>query len=200
MISLDEAQRILGPYHGDLLDCTMNGWNVFISQIAPNYPPFEKRTRRNLVNNLIMHEVTKCFFEVPGTHISTFHGRSVLQIGPLVVRFKKVDEDLRTSNFPTPTALLFDGQAPLPGIPRGDRVTVGYLLNEFETSILGVFVILAKSDSVLWSYELSVAMDLVELFPRGTDRPISEAMEPTTRVKPRKTNLRLVKPEMYPRK
>ena len=123
-----------------------------------------------------------------------------MQIGPLVVRFKKVDEDLRTSNFPTPTALLFDSQAPLPGIPLGDRVTVGYLLNEFETSILGVFVILAKSDRVLWSYELAAAVDLVELFPRGTDKPISEPIESKIRVKPRKTNLRLVKPEIHPRK
>ena len=52
----------------------------------------------------------------------------------IVVRFKKMDEDGRSRNYPTKQAKAFDAQLELPGLPpKPLRLTVGYLLDKTGT-------------------------------------------------------------------
>lgn len=55
----------------------------------------------------------------------------------VVVRFKKMDEDGRTRNYPTTQAVDFDRQKELPGLPVPPvRVTAGYVLDATGTGFL----------------------------------------------------------------
>jgi hypothetical protein len=69
----------------------------------------------------------------------------------IVVRFKKMDEDGRSRNYPTKQAQDFDAQLELPGLPpKPVRLTVGYLLD--ETGIEFVRCQIARPDGreTLW--------------------------------------------------
>jgi hypothetical protein len=65
-------------------------------------------------------------------------GLKVWLIGTVaVLRFKKMDEDGRTRNYPTKQAKTFDRQLPLPGLPApAVRLTAGYWLDETQTQFI----------------------------------------------------------------
>ena len=68
-----------------------------------------------------------------------------------VVRFKKMDEDGVTRNYPTLQARAFDLNRELDGVPpKPIRVTVGYLLDPTGTSIKRVQVARPNGRSVDW--------------------------------------------------
>lgn len=55
----------------------------------------------------------------------------LFEAADVVVRFKKMDEDGRTANYPTPQAIKFDKQLELPGSPFPPiRITAGYTLDK----------------------------------------------------------------------
>lgn len=58
----------------------------------------------------------------------------VFEDADAVVRFKKMDEDGLTRNYPTEQAKDFDRGLPLPGLPMPPvRLTAGYLLDATST-------------------------------------------------------------------
>jgi hypothetical protein len=68
-----------------------------------------------------------------------------------VMRFKKMDEDGTTRNYPTKQAKAFDYMQELPGIPRlPTRITVGYVLDATETQILRVQLARPNGRRVDW--------------------------------------------------
>ena len=69
--------------------------------------------------------------EVRGLKVWIIGGSAV------VLRFKKMDEDGRTRNYPTKQAKNFDRQLPLPGLPQpAIRLTAGYWLDETQTEFI----------------------------------------------------------------
>ena len=73
-----------------------------------------------------------------------------------LVNFKKLDEQLLSSNYPTFTAQGFQSGEDLPGIPSGlTRVTVGYIPRADFTSINGIYAVkYDTSNSVEWDVDL----------------------------------------------
>jgi hypothetical protein len=54
-----------------------------------------------------------------------------------IIRFKKMDEDGRTRNYPTKQAVKFDKGDPLPGLPEpATRLSIGYLLDLTQTQFV----------------------------------------------------------------
>jgi hypothetical protein len=73
-----------------------------------------------------------------GITMKEIRGLKVWLIGSAaVLRFKKMDEDGRTRNYPTKQAKNFDRQLPLPGLPApAIRLTAGYVLDETQTQFI----------------------------------------------------------------
>lgn len=58
-----------------------------------------------------------------------------------VLRFKKLDEDGRSRNYPTPQQKKFDRGVALPGLPpEAARISAGYVLNKAATDIDWIMV------------------------------------------------------------
>lgn len=75
----------------------------------------------------------------------------LLERASVVVRFKKMDEDGRTRNYPTKQALDFDKQLDLPGIPQKPvRLTAGYLLDASGTELVRSQISRPEGRGVLW--------------------------------------------------
>ena len=69
----------------------------------------------------------------------------------IVVRFKKMDEDGRSRNYPTKQAKAFDAQLELPGLPpKPLRLTVGYLLDDTDTQFVRTQIARPDGREALW--------------------------------------------------
>lgn len=88
----------------------------------------------------------------PGVIFKTIRGLKVWIIGEkATIRFKKMDEDGRTRNYPTKQARDFDRQLPLPGIPYPPlNLVVGYLPNALGTDVERVQVARPAGKAVDW--------------------------------------------------
>lgn len=83
--------------------------------------------------------------EVRGLKLWLFEHASI------VVRFKKMDEDGRSRNYPTKQAKAFDAQLELPGLPpKPLRLTVGYWLDKTGTQFIRTQVARPDGRDVLW--------------------------------------------------
>jgi hypothetical protein len=72
-----------------------------------------------------------------------------------LVRFKKVDCELRTSNYPTARAKALDGQLVLEDVSELPIITVGYETDPVWSKLQSVTVFLAIDKEPRWHYELT---------------------------------------------
>lgn len=154
MPTIDDIRRTLEPFHDELHGCVAAAWRRWKDDFAPRLQLPYLRCRANVIYDLMIEEARKRFSGSPEVTIIEDAQRALLGIGDLVLRFKKVDDQLHTRNYPTQGALQFDGQLRLPGIPRGTRVTVGYRIDELQQKLSAVFVILAVGRRVQGAYEI----------------------------------------------
>jgi len=74
----------------------------------------------------------------------------------VLVRLKKADMTLRTSNYPTPTAELFDDhKADLFGYTGLQRVEAVYIPNRFDTDIIWTGIVAHDGNADLWHFEFA---------------------------------------------
>lgn len=84
-------------------------------------------------------------WEIRGLKVWLFENASV------VVRFKKMDEDGRSRNYPTKQAKAFDAQLELPGLPpKPLRLTVGYLLDATGIGFIRSQIARPDGRTALW--------------------------------------------------
>ena len=110
------------------------------------------------MQDIIARELRTRLGSTPGVRIpDPSKDRFWLYLVPygLMVRVKKLKGDFTISNYPTDTAQAFNGQAALPGVPDGPRLTLGYRLTPGNEQFLGTFVALIKGYYVMWKYELA---------------------------------------------
>lgn len=83
--------------------------------------------------------------DIRGLKVWLFESASV------VARFKKMDEDGRSRNYPTKQARDFDRQMELPGLPSKPlRLTVGYLLDNTATEFVRCQIARPDGRNALW--------------------------------------------------
>ncbi len=82
-----------------------------------------------------------------------------------LVRFKKMDEDGNTRNYPTEQAISFDAQEPLPDLPLAAvRLSVGYVPDATATAIEQVVLAKPNGRFAEWAAAINPAAA-----PRWTD-------------------------------
>lgn len=83
--------------------------------------------------------------DIRGLKLWLFESASV------VVRFKKMDEDGRSRNYPTKQAQDFDAQLELPSLPpKPVRLTAGYLLDQTGTEFVRCQIARPDGREALW--------------------------------------------------
>jgi len=187
-IRKDDAQGRLGPYHDGLRACVVAAWDHWLRTMG-EFPGASRRGRRTILHEYIVAEVRTRYGDVPGVKIRELKsGRFLIVVEGLVLLFKHVDSALRPSNYPTKTAIAFNQQMPLPEVPRGSRLIIGYQLNEFETALSGIHVIMMLDTTVNWSYELGKeGGEVLDMF-----RPDGRPKEPRVRQKQQPKRLKKI--------
>lgn len=140
ILSPSAVQRRLKSFESKLAAAVRRAWQRYVLTIAPAFKHAPPNTMRaNAVQALIIEEVTEAF----PNRVFRAKGRSFLWIAEdLIVQFKKLDRRGRTRNYPTQTALRFNAQLDIPGIPSATRATIGYQLDKLGTRIVALSVVL----------------------------------------------------------
>ncbi|WAC20912.1 hypothetical protein OVA24_05890 [Luteolibacter sp. SL250] len=69
--------------------------------------------------------------------------------------FKKLDEKLKSRNYPTQASRRFNAQEPLRGIPAAlPRVEIGYVPDPAGAAINGIFAVYRSGNIIEWSHDL----------------------------------------------
>ena len=171
IISEEQGRAAIEPMHDDLYTCVNGAWEHWKKKFEPELVHFDARTRASIIHDLIVGEVKTRLGDHSEVQIRKARGRWLLCFAEhsMVVHFKKLDREFRTSNARTETAFKFSHQLPLPGVPEGVRLTVGYRLNAVATELLGVWVVLAVGRKVEWKYEMPAPQTaIVEQLPLGS--------------------------------
>jgi hypothetical protein len=113
---------------------------------------------RSAANCIYDHMVAECerrFIGRSDVRLLDIRGLKLWLIGEdrhhTVLRWKKMDEDGRSRNYPTKQAQDFDRQQQLPGLPALPvRIAVGYLLDPSGTSVRRVQVARPNGMRVDW--------------------------------------------------
>ena len=72
----------------------------------------------------------------------------------MVVRFKKVDLKLRTSNYRTRTNLLWEGQQPMFAVPNMERLNFCYQLDLTGLRVQRAFITLPRYNVTEWVWQV----------------------------------------------
>ncbi len=92
------------------------------------------------------------------------------------LRFKHLDRNLMSMNYPTKRARDWNRQLRLPGLPPWDRLEFGYRMDITGTAIQDAFILLRKGGVFLWIWQ--VMGDRIDTFPVQRQLSVSGAEEP----------------------
>src|ERR1044071_1383275 len=135
--------------------------------LSTTYTP--PRTRASIIRDHIVSHAREAFDSVRNVVvIDKRNGLFCLEVkGLVVVRFKKLNNQMRTSNIPTQQALAFEKQMSLPEIPHdATHINAGYLPDKLWTNLKGIFVAAPNGKKIDWFVEIGdngAVMPVLEL-------------------------------------
>jgi hypothetical protein len=136
--------------------------NSMVSALAISATWRRKGTRRALFWEFAVDKFIELTQGDPGLHVQEHYDTvSFIFDQEVLVRFKKADMGLHSSNYPTPTADLFHEHATdLFGFRGLQRVEAVYVPNQFDTGILWTGVVAREGNRELWHLELTAPISV----------------------------------------
>lgn len=157
LLSEEKARQILRPYNDRLLWAVSEGVSDFLRfKLSPDLTVgITPRTEASYANDKIIGRVREVFEGDFTVSVGKLYGLPMLNIrGKVVIRFKKLDRNCRSSNFDTTQQRLIRNGQPLPGLEDESRLIVGYRLDSLGIALSDVLVTCPKGRDVAWYYTL----------------------------------------------
>ena len=155
-ITLPKAQSLLNPHWVPAfvraLRNSLHVWNTTLSQ---SQLVLSKSTRASIINDYWYYFTNQQLGGKAGISVQEERYQRFLVIDDqLIVRFKLVDRNLRSKNYPTPASKDWNNQLPLQGIPSLSRCELGYRLTLTGTAIEDAFLLLRSGEKLLWVWQV----------------------------------------------
>lgn len=150
------VQELLRQHSATLVRCAREAVELWENQVAPLLPLPLGRTRAAFISNAFYNSALAAFSQVTGVLTVEDNERLLLVFGGVfVMRFKLVDGELRTRNYPTFTSTEMDAQREIDiaGVGHLPRVVFGYRMGGVPTRLLDLWVFHAIEQNVLWHYD-----------------------------------------------
>lgn len=152
------VRRVLNKNGRDTLirRAVSDAWTTFLDRYPERAWWRRKSTRAALVWEHSIENAIRALESDPGVKPVPHDDTVSFVFDQLVlVRFKKADLELRSSNVPTMLASLFHvHQAEIPGLEDLQRVEAAYVLNQFQTQIDWIGIVARERKKSLWNFEL----------------------------------------------
>jgi len=136
VISVDEARGLLDPHIPTLKKCVDAGLDDFNVKHGSDRHYLSPHSRAMIIRDLIIFHVRKAFDGKEGVSIMERGRLFLLNIGgEILLRFKKMNEQMLASNVPTKQAMDFSRQQlSFEGfLPAVTNMNVGYIPNDVWT-------------------------------------------------------------------
>ena len=152
------VQQVLAEHErGDKIRRAFEFANFTVNALAASPTWRRKGTRRAIFWELAVEKLIEHTQDDPGLFVDEHHDTiSFIFDDAILVRLKKADMGLHSSNYPTPLAQLFhEHEADLFGFTGLQRVEAVYIPNRFETDIIWSGIIARDGHVPLWHFELA---------------------------------------------
>jgi len=157
LIEESEAIARLQAHLPAVRDIVVGGWNDYIT----GYPD-EKRvihtptTRANIIHDHQVERASRYCQLAHGARLEDLSRMKVLVLeDAFAIRFKKLDDVMRSANQPTLQVADFRAQAQLPGLPETYNLEAGYVLRQFDEGIAGTYLVCPNGPQFYWAAELT---------------------------------------------
>jgi hypothetical protein len=184
MLTKAEAQAVMTPYESRIEGAIRAAWRVY-REYAPDVRlAASPRTQSSHIRDLILIYIRREFDGDPNVKFIKVRGMEVMCIeGKVVVRFKKMDKNKRSSNVPTEQAKAFlgIGQGVLEGLPlEATKLQAGYHMNKLRTGYTDIWITCQQGYQVsfFWALEGPAITDIA---PEAMETP--STAETATRVR-----------------
>jgi hypothetical protein len=157
------VQQVLAEHdRGEKMREAIEYADVTVRALAISATWRRKGTRRALFWEFAVDKFIELTQGDPGLHVQEHHDTvSFIFDDEILVRFKKADMGLHSSNYPTPTAELFhEHHADLFGFTGLQRVEAVYVPNQFDTGIIWTGVVARDGHRELWHLELTAPVSV----------------------------------------
>ena len=180
VISAEEATELLLPYIPLLTAAADAAWEEWLAQPATVRARSASRTRANFIYDAFVEAVIERLSGRRGVQLLTSRGLFQIAVRGkrnrhVLLRFKKLNANLRGSNVSTRQQQLLAIQADLPGLPPATKVVMGYTLEPTGTSVTGLWLTCPFGRENYWT--VPVVKGLVTR--RGNIIPLPVAAAPT---------------------
>lgn len=156
LISEQEAVNNLYPHISAIREIVVGGWNDYIEKYPEEVRVLHcPTTRAGIVHDHQIHRASIYAQKASGVTLCDLTRLKMLIIdGKFAIRFKKLDNDLRSANLKTKQIREFRSQEQLCGLPQTHNLEAGYLLSELETEIQNVFLVCPNKGGLYWAAKL----------------------------------------------
>ncbi|MDF2437775.1 MAG: hypothetical protein K0Q95_2151 [Bacteroidota bacterium] len=174
IITQEEAKTLLLPYAQKFYEAIVEGFNDYITNDSAQAHIHDRTTKANLIRSYILARVKKIVADDPSLRMQTRKKMLVVVIGDrLKIRFKKLDENFKSTNIKTKQVTAFrnhslvldDGTSAL-------YLDAGWRLNEYFTEITDVSFVCPNGDRNKWKItaeDLEINKPQIEIFETEED-------------------------------
>ncbi len=150
------VKSTLKSYVQSISDAIKESWQKYLDIEPDKRYPWDSKTRANVVNNYICHEIRHRFDNISGVSINDHCGFLVLNFcDTVLLRFKMLDKNRRAGNIQTKQQNDYDRLSELPHLPpKAIRVVAGYQLDQMETQIKDILITRPICGKILWYYPI----------------------------------------------
>lgn len=151
-MAIEEDIQLIAHLLDDIEQITRLGHAKYRSYPADVLVEHSPRAAATCTYDHMVAEADKRWSDQDGIIPDEIKGLKFWIIGTTaVLRFKKMDEDGRSRNYPTKQAKAFDHQTWLPGFPDpAIRLTAGYLLDETQTQFIRAQIARPRGKQIEW--------------------------------------------------
>jgi hypothetical protein len=150
------VREFLDPHIKDLTWCVREAYRKWEDHGSLSFQEPLNRARAAYVSCGFYNEAKGLFAERPGVLAIEECERLLLVFGDqFVLRFKLLDADLRTRNYPTEASKRMDAQRQIsiPAVGKLPRVILGYRMGGQPETLLDLRVVFAVNNEPLWHYD-----------------------------------------------
>lgn len=162
VLAQSRADRLLRKDYRILSRVITEAWGDYQAYPFDVQAAHTPRTRASAVHDHMVLRAREAFRSVPHAQCMDYGTLfMVLLYGRIAMRFKKLDDEFRSSNIPTQQSLDFVRQeSDLPGIKSMTNLQAGYRLNRLQTGLEGVYVACPRGSDNHWITELPIESGL----------------------------------------
>ena len=146
-----EARKIISPDGASaLIGIITGGWQDYLDEGRRR----SRRTRAGIVWEAMIERADEDLKDFDGVSQVSIHGsRAYVLSDRLLMRLKKHDRRLRTSNVPTAVQRVL-AQGYFDGMPDLAHITCGYILDKAEAGIERLVVVRTVRGKPIWHFDL----------------------------------------------